>query len=188
MTGRANQPRDLVWSLESFHSPDTAMKFFETFKNSFMIYSSAVEKLYCEYATHLTGPIGRRRMVVLPDFAQYESIFNRVINGAISETSIHIYPRVHKGKATLTLSGNATTSGKLEKFPLKQGLRALKMGYFDNKKIIPTLMLGDLREFPEKRLPYLKLHSVDCSTLSGMSEFEQKDIAKGAWHKLGQFL
>jgi len=45
-------------------------------------------------------------------------------------------------------------------------------------------MLGDLREFPEKKLPYLKLHSVNCEELIGLSEFERKDIAKGAWAKL----
>jgi hypothetical protein len=188
MNGRANQPRDLVWSLEDFESPDNAMKFFEVFKNSFMIYSSSVEKLYCEYKAHLTGPLGRRRMVVLPDFNQFESIYSRVTNEAITETSIHVYPSVQKGKTRLILSGTASASGKLEKLPLKQGLRALKMGYFGNQKIVPALMLGDLREFPEKRLPYLKLHSVDCEKLSGMSDFEQKDISKGAWTKLESFL
>lgn len=186
MNGRANQPRDLVWSLEDFQSPDNAMRFFEVFKSSFMIYSMAVEKLYCEYKTHLTGPVGRRRMVVLPDFNQYESIFSRVNEEAISETSIHIYPMVKEGKTKLVLSGMASASGKLEKLPLKQGLRALKMGYFDHQKIVPTLMLGDLREFPEKQVPYLKLHSVNSSKLEALSEFEQKDITKGAWAKLEQ--
>ncbi len=187
MSGRANQPRDLVWSLENFQSPDNAMKFFDAFKNSFMIYSLAVEKLYCEYGTHLTGPVGRRRMVVLPDFSKYESIFSHVTDSAVSETSIHIYPMLQNGKTRLILSGKSSSDGKLEKLPLKQGLRALNMGYFDNKVIVPILMLGDLREFPEKQLPYLKLHTIDCSKLDRLSQFEQQDIAKGAWAKLNQF-
>jgi hypothetical protein len=187
MSGRANQPRDLVWSLENFQSPDNAMKFFEAFQNCFMIYSNSVEKLYCEYKAHLTGPSGRRRMVVLPDFNQYESIFSRVNNDAISETSIHVYPTLKEGKTRLILSGHASASQKLEKLPLKQGLRALKIGYFDSTKIMPVLMLGDLREFPEKKLPYLKLHAVDTSKLTGISEFEQNDIADGAWAKLSRF-
>ena len=187
MSGRANQPRDLVWSLENFQSPDNAMKFFDVFKNSFIIYSMAVEKLYCEYSTHLTGPIGRRRMVVLPDFAQYDSIFSHISDSAVTETSIHIYPSLSAGKTQLILSGKSSTDNKLEKLPLKQGLRALKMGYFDKRKIVPILMLGDLREFPEKKLPYLKLHAIDCASLEKLSEFEQKDIAKAAWAKLSQF-
>jgi len=184
MIGRANQPRDLVWSLEKFQSPDNAMKFFNVFKNSFMIYSSSVEKLYCEYIAHLTGPSGRKRLVVLPDFNQYESIFSRIDNPAITETSIHIYPQIVNGKTELILSGLSKVSNKLQKLPLKQGLKALKMGYFDGGNIVPALMLGDLREFPEKKLPYLKLHSVNCEELIGLSEFERKDIAKGAWAKL----
>ena len=84
MSGRANQPRDLVWSLESFASPDNAMKFFDVFKNTFMIYSMSVEKLYCEYKTHLTGPSGRRRMVVLPDFNQYDAIFSHIVDSGYS--------------------------------------------------------------------------------------------------------
>lgn len=187
MTGRANQPRDLVWGLESFQSPDNAVRFFELFQNSFMIYSMAVEKLYCEYATHLTGPSGNRRMVVLPDFNHYDSIFSRVDNEAIKDTSIHIYPIKKQQKTHLVVSGKASATGKLEKLPLRQGLRALKMGYFDNRVILPILMLGDLREFPEKRLPYLKLHSVEPKVLSHQSQFEQKDITKGAWAKLEQF-
>ena len=187
MSGRANQPRDLVWSLENFRSPDNAMKLFDAFKNSFMIYSLAVEKLYCEYVTHLTGPAGRRRMVVLPDFNQYDSIFNHIDESAVTDTSIHIYPMTKDGATRLVLSGKASATGKLEKLPLKQGLRALHMGYFDNRVIAPVLMLGDLREFPEKQLPYLKLHSIDCKKLERLSTFEQKDIAKGAWAKLDQF-
>lgn len=186
MTGRANQPRDLVWSLETFQSPDNAIRFFEAFKNSFMVYSMAVEKLYCEYVTHLTGPTGRQRMVVLPNFNHYDSIFSRIDRDAITETSIHIYPMVRNRKSHLILSGKTTADGSLEKLPLRQGLRALKMGYFDNRIIVPTLMLGDLREFPEKRLPYLKLHSVETTALSGLSQFSQSDIAKGAWAKLEQ--
>lgn len=186
--GRANQPRDLVWSLENFQSPDNAMRLFEVFKNCFMIYSSSVEKLYCEYVTHLTGPIGRQRLVVLPNFSHYESIFNRVDTSAVLETSIHIYPRVHNGKTELIVSGIATGSGKLEKLPLRQGLKALKIGYFENKKIFPALKLGDLREFPEKRLPYLRLHTVNYPKLSSLSNFEQQDIAKGAWEKLSKLI
>ena len=187
MSGRANQPRDLVWSLENFQSPDNAMKFFDTFNNSFMVYSLSVEKLYCEYGTHLTGPQGRRRMVVLPDFQQFESIFSHVDPLAVSETSIHIYPLQQQGKTRLILSGKSSADGRLEKLPLKQGLRALNMGYFDNRAILPVLMLGDLREFPEKQLPYLKLHTIDCAKLERLSKFEQQDIAKGAWAKLNKF-
>ncbi|EAR09538.1 hypothetical protein [Reinekea blandensis] len=184
MIGRANQPRDLVWSLESFKAPDTAIRFFELFQNRFMVYSKAVEKIYCEYDTHLTGPSGRRRLVVLPDFNQYEAIFNRIGLQAIEETSIHIYPTVQNQKTRLMLSGQATSTGELARLPLRQGLRALKMGYFDNRTIIPTLMLGDLREFPEKRLPYLKLHSVNTDALDQQSDFERSDIAKSAWTRL----
>lgn len=184
MIGRANQPRDLVWSLESFKSPDTAIRFFELFQNRFMVYSKAVEKLYCEYETHLTGPSGRRRLVVLPDFTHYEAIFNRVGAKAIRDTSIHIYPSVQHQKTRLILSGHSTSTGELTRLPLRQGLRALKMGYFDNRVIIPTLMLGDLREFPEKRLPYLKLHTLDTDALTGQSDFERGDIAKSAWTRL----
>ena len=186
--GRANQPRDLVWSLKDFHSPDNAMRFFEVFKNRFMVYSSSVEKLYCEYVTHLTGPSGQQRLVVLPDFTKFESIFNRVSQSAIAETSIHIYPRVQNGRTQLIVSGVATSSGKLEKLPLRQGLKAMKMGYFDRQKVFPALKLGDLREFPEKRLPYLRLHTVNYPKLSGLSSFEQQDIAKGAWEKLDQLV
>lgn len=184
MTGRANQPRDLVWSLESFKAPDNAIRFFELFQNRFMVYSKAVAKLYCEYETHLTGPGGRRRLVVLPDFNQFEAIFNRIGEEAIRDTSIHIYPTVQNQKTRLILSGQSSATGELVRLPLKQGLRALKMGYFDNRVIVPTLMLGDLREFPEKRLPYLKLHSVDTDALSGQSDFERRDIAKSAWTRL----
>ncbi|MEJ2064245.1 MAG: hypothetical protein P8X74_13355 [Reinekea sp.] len=153
-----------------------------------MIYSSAVEKLYCEYVAHLTGPIGRQRLVVLPDFKKYDSIYNRVSNEAIIETSVHIYPRVHNGKTQLIVSGTSTSSGKMEKLPINQGLKALKMGYFDKKKIFPVLKLGDLREFPEKRLPYLRLHTVEYSQLSSLSDFEQQDIARGAWEKLATLI
>jgi hypothetical protein len=72
----------------------------------------------------------------------------------------------------------------LEKLSLRQGLKAMKMGYFDGHKIYPALQLGDLREFPEKRLPYLRLHSVNYPLLDSLSSFEQQDIAKGAWAKL----
>lgn len=188
MTGRANQPRDLVWSLESFTSPDNAMNFFDAFKNSFLIYSYSVEKLYAEYTTQLTGPAGRQRLVVLPDFNKYESIFNRITAEAIIDTSVLIFPYVKDGKTRLVLSGHTKAEKRLEKLPLKQGLKALRMGYFDAPTAIPTLMLGDLREFPEKKLPYLKLHCIEPSRLSGLSAFERRDIEKGAWAKLEQFL
>jgi len=188
MIGRANQPRDLVWSLADFRSPGNAMKFFDVFKNSFMIYSSSVEKLYCEYSSHLTGPLGRKRMVVLPDFNQFESIFSRIDSEAVSETSVFIYPKLEQGKTRLILSGHSKAAGTLEKLPLRQGLKALKMGYFDQSPMCPALMLGDLREFPEKRLPYLRLHSVDCNKLSNLSDFERNDITKGAWAKLAAFM
>ena len=64
----------------------------------------------------------------------------------------------------------------------------MKIGYFDDQRIIPALMLGDLREFPEKRLPYLKLHGVICELLTRISDFERQEISKGAWEKLSQFL
>jgi hypothetical protein len=184
MSGRANQPRDLVWSLESFESPSNAMRFFEAFKGSFMIYSFSVEKLYCDYTTALTGPTGRRRMVVLPDFQKYSSIYNRIENESLKETSIHIYPVIKNGTTHLVLSGKSKSTGKLERLPIRQGLKALKMGYFDQGKMIPALMLGDLREFPEKKLPYLKLHHIDLAQLSELSEFERKDIQKSAWSNL----
>ena len=182
--GRANQPRDLVWSLENFQSPDNAMRFFQAFKNSFLIYSSSVEKIYSEYTTHLTGPIGLQRLVVLPDFTKYESIFNRVNTSAVVDTSVQIYPRIEDGHTKLMVSGISTTTGELEKLPLRQGLKAMKIGYFDKRKIFPALMLGDLREFPEKRLPYLRLHTIVSDQLEELSEFEQKDITNGAWDKL----
>ncbi len=188
MSGRANQPRDLVWSLADFRSPDNAMKFFDMFKNSFMVYSSSVEKLYCEYSSQLTGPLGRQRMVVLPDFNHYDSIFSRIDSAAVSETSIVIYPKHEQGKTLLIVSGHSKTAGTREKLPLRQGLKALKMGYFGHNPMLPALMLGDLREFPEKRLPYLRLHSVDCDKLAGLSGFERSDIAKGAWAKLAAYM
>lgn len=187
MIGRANQPRDLVWSLEDFTSPDNAMKFFNAFQNSFMIYSMSVEKLYCEYKAHLTGPNGRRRMVVLPDFNQYEAIYSHITDSAISDTSIQIFPTIIEGKTQLMMSGHASASGKLEKLPLSKGLRALKIGYFDQRKIVPVLMLGDLREFPEQKLPYLKLHAVETSKLTGLSDFEKQDVSKASWAKLSRF-
>ena len=184
MSGRANQPRDLVWSLESFRSPDNAMRFFTAFKGAFMIYSYSVEKLYCDYTTQLTGPIGRRRMVVLPDFQQYSSIFNRIDNESLQQTSIHIYPTIKNGVTKLIVSGKSKSTGQLERLPLRQGLKAMKMGYFDHGTLIPALMLGDLREFPEKKLPYLKLHHIDLDKLTELSEFERKDIQKSAWANL----
>ncbi len=184
--GRANQPRDLVWSLENFQSPDNAMRFFQAFKNSFLIYSSSVEKMYSEYTAHLTGPIGLQRLVVLPDFTKYESIFNRVNISAVVDTSVQIFPQVSNGNTKLMVSGISTATGELEKLPLRQGLKAMKIGYFDKRKMFPTLMLGDLREFPEKRLPYLRLHTVVSNELTELSDFEQKDITKGAWDKLDQ--
>ena len=126
-------------------------------------------------------------MVVLPDFNQYESIFSRVNNDAVQGTSIHIYPQVHQGKTRLIVAGQGSASGTLEKLPLKQGLRALKMGYFEHKPIMPILMLGDLREFPEKSLPYLHLHTLNKAALEGLSDFEKSDIEKGAWAKLSRF-
>jgi hypothetical protein len=188
MNGRANQPRDLVWSLESFESPDTAMRFFAAFKGAFMIYSFSVEKLYCDYTTQLTGPTGRKRMVVLPDFQKYSSIFNRIDNDSLKETSIHIYPVIKDGATRLILSGKSKSTGKLERLPLRQGLKAMKMGYFDQGKMVPALMLGDLREFPEKKLPYLKLHHIDVNELDGLSEFERSDIQKSAWANLENLL
>lgn len=188
MIGRVNQPRDLVWSLESFSSPDNAMTFFNSFKNSFVIYSSSVQKLYAEYNTHLTGPKGRQRMVVLPDFNQFDSIFNKVPDSAIVDTSIIIYPHIKNGKSFLVLAGCAKASGKTEKFPLRKGLKALKMGYFEDDVVAPALMLGDLREFPEKRLPYLRLHSVQTRNLNQSSDFEKSDIQKGTWAKLSEIL
>lgn len=188
MTGRANQPRDLVWNLEDFRSPDNAMRFFNLFKNSFMVYSSSVEKLYCAYSSQLTGPMDRKRLVVLPDFNQFESIFSRINATAVSKTSIVIYPKVIQGKPQLLLSGHAKAADVIEILPLKQGLRALKMGYFDQNPVFPALMLGDLREFPEKPLPYLRLHSVNCAQLSSLSDFDRRDVSKGAWAKLGNFM
>ena len=127
-------------------------------------------------------------MVVLPDFNQFESIFSRINDTAVSATSIVIYPKVIQGKTQLLLSGHAKAAGTIEIMPLKQGLKALKIGYFDQHLIFPALMLGDLREFPEKPLPYLRLHSINCAQLTGLSDFERQDITKGAWAKLGHFL
>lgn len=188
MSGRANQPRDLVWSLESFESPDNAMRFFAAFKGAFMIYSFSVEKLYCDYTTQLTGPVGRRRMVVLPDFQKYSSIYNRIDNDSLIETSIHIYPVIKNGVTRLILSGKSRSTGQLERLPLRQGLKAMKMGYFDQGKLVPVLMLGDLREFPEKKLPYLKLHHINVDNLDGLSEFERNDIQKSAWTNIESVL
>lgn len=188
MHGRVNQPRDLVWNLEGFTSPLTATKFFEAFKGGFMVYSSSVQKLYCEYTTSLTGPEGRRRMVLLPDFNQYEAIFNHIDDSAIVETSLIVYPRVKDGRTQIMVRGTATGSGKKETLTLKAGLKAAKMGYFEQGALIPVLMLGDLREFPELKLPYLSVHHVDLNRIDRLSEFEKTDIKRSAWLKFDQFI
>lgn len=187
MSGRANQPRDLVWSLEGFQSPSNAIKFFEVFRNSFAIYSASVNKVYCDYDCHKTGPIGRRRLVILPDFTRYESIYNRITAAAVQQTSVRILPVINNGISRLMLAGIATSSGNQERLPLKQGLGALRTGYFDGTKILPTLKLGDLREVPEKSLPYLNLHNLNCAALSELSDFEKQDIKKACWSKLKDF-
>lgn len=188
MQGRANQPRDLVWNLEDFSSPDLAMKFFDLFENRFMIYSSSVQKAYGEYSTQLTGPDGHRRLVVLPKFDHFDSIANRIRPEAVVETSIYIYPRHEGGKTYLTISGINQADQAVTRLPFRQGLRALKMGFFEDGNVLPVLMLGDLREFPEKKLPYLKLHTVRTDQLRELSEFERHDLAKGTWLNISKFI
>jgi len=127
-------------------------------------------------------------MVVLPDFNKFDSIFNHINAEAITETSINIFPVLQGNKGGLYVSGQSRADNAFKRLPLKTGLRALRMDYFNDGKLFPVLTLGDLREFPEIKLPYLKLHAVDCDKLTNLSEFERKDIKQGTWAKLAQLM
>ena len=178
-------PKDLVWDLSTLRKPISAGKFFRAFDNSFFVYSRTVNKLYSEYNSFITGH-NQHRLVILPDFNQFHSIYHDIPERCIEPTDIFAFAkRDERGNAIMTISGQAKASGQTITLDFIRGLRAIRMGYFSTGAFYPVLSQGDLRELPDRSSPYLRFNRVNIGNLTHKSSFDRSQIEKNIWLKLG---
>ncbi len=187
MNSPSDLPADLVWDLQALREPVHAGKFFQSFRNSFLIYSRTIGKLYSKYNSHFTGGDGKT-LVILPDFTNFDAIYHDIRETAVIPTDVYIFAERINGKNHVYLSGRTQDQNKI-KLPFIKGLKTLRKGGFQEGSFLPVLMQGDLREMPDRSVPYLRLNRIEMNELDYKSTFERDDIEKASWFKVReQFL
>ena len=171
-------PEDLGVSLDRFQRPELAAEFFTQLDNLFAVYSPSVKKMYSHYDTTILPGEGanKGRMVVVPEFSDFNSIYSHIIPEAVSSTSVIIFPGAAHQRHGIYMAGKDKT-GKMVASPIHVGIQKVLSGGYLDGAFSPVVLMKELQQLPNRPHPCIRLHKLDTSKLATRSAFDRKHIA-----------
>ncbi len=173
---RSTENSDLRWTLENLANSNSAVEFLRSVKDGFCVHSGTVSQLYGSYDCYETTDrlfSHAAVLVILPTPEDHTFTFNRIPPELVKPTGCNIFSGKFLGKEGLVASLRLK-NGKTKIIPASS---ALNLFYRHNRLFCPVVTRGDLREFPQKAIPYLHLHQVRVKQLA-VSELTRSSLVE----------
>jgi hypothetical protein len=169
-------PDDLGVSLDSFAQPELAADFFMQLDNLFAVFSPSVKKLYSSYNATLLNTAGKGKIVVVPDFSNFSTIYSHISLDAVSSSSVMVFPGAAHGRDGIYMAGK-DKNGKMVASPIHMGIQKVLAGDYQDGAFIPVILMKELQQLPNRPHPCIHLHKLDLNKLLSRSAFDRKSIA-----------
>jgi hypothetical protein len=168
---------DLEWDLANIQQAERARRFVSQFENLLCVYSPSINQIYSNYTINFPAD-NDKKLVVLPNPYSFHDTFTGIDQSTIRDTGLFIIPgELIRKKGLYIYVKLKNTQKQPAPVPLKAGLARILSSQNSDDPFLPVLVKGDLREF-RSELPCLHLHRLKLSAISGMSQFEKKDIQR----------